>query len=124
MYKVMKFDLTSAFVSVEGGDGVTYIPHKWVSARRHMQEQGLHLLVFTSLSAARKWVNQYPTLGLCIWKCHIRGRIKSLPWRREVRHGFVLTSEHSHLPWLDGTAMVKRVKLIEEVSKGEGEGDV
>lgn len=115
MYKVTSNDLTSAFLSTYQ-DGITYIPNKWVSAKSHLREKGLHLLVFVSQRDAYQWADRYPTMGLRIWRCHIRGKVSILPMRRLITLNRDVGDEYEGW-WPSGTVMVQKVKLIEEVTK-------
>jgi hypothetical protein len=101
---------------VHGKADVTYVPGEWAETPEWLAEAGYYLLVFSSLKAARRFVQglQYRE----IWTCRCEGKM-NIP-----AHSLRLTGLSlgflEPLPeigmWPVCSRMFKRVKLLEKVT--------
>jgi hypothetical protein len=97
---------------------VEYKVGQWIDAPLPLSKLGYNLCVFDTLENALKWIWTYGFTT--IYLCEYENRMP-LPQQmlrspcNAIREGKVLKDNLSYTPWPDGTMMVDRVRLIEEV---------
>jgi len=97
---------------------------KWVTAPRWLARKGYHLLYFTTLEEAARFVRYFELIlddiSIKIFKCEVKGIKEELPPFCSpdfLAEGKLLSIGDSYGPWPKGTRMAEKIKLTEEVKE-------
>ncbi len=111
-YKITNKELGSWIVEKEAY--VQYKVGKYVTAPCWLAEQGYHLLVFDDIRYVKRVFCSFTDK---LWECEIKDVQKYLPVCRDILliNKGILPKSNDTFPWIDGTTMVREVKLIKEI---------
>ena len=106
-------------MSVYGKAETTYLVGKWVTAPDWLADKGYHLLVFSSLYAAKLFASGWAGSDWVeIYECECEEEVVPIPpqmWISAISAGEFVPESITGSGWLEDTKMYKRIKLTKRI---------